>query len=442
VSGPEKPRQSGRPLESVEASARRPLAEDELAARYAAVRAATEALAAPLSPEDQGLQSASFASPTKWHLAHTTWYFETFVLAGDGRDHEPFHPRYGYLFNSYYHSVGEMHARPARGLLSRPSLEEVRAYRRHVDESVARLLAAGDVDRERRGLLELGIHHEQQHQELILTDVKHAFSLNPLEPAYRTPRPRSNPPALPELVWRDRNPGLCEIGHAGDRFAFDNERPRHRVHLRPYSLASRPVSCGEFLEFMEDGGYERPELWLSDGFDAVRREAWRAPAYWARGAADEAWQIFTLNGPRRVHADEPVAHVSFFEADAYARWSGARLPTEAEWEIAAADRAVEGNFVESGFLHPRTSAASPFGESQLFGDVWEWTASPYVAYPGYRAPLGPVGEYNGKFMCNQLVLRGGSCATPESHVRATYRNFFPADARWQFSGIRLARDLD
>jgi ergothioneine biosynthesis protein EgtB len=335
-----------------------------------------------------------------------------------------------------------MHARPARGLLSRPSLVEVMAYRRHVDEAVACLLAAGDVERERRGLLELGIHHEQQHQELILTDLKHAFAQNPLRPAYRAPRPRSNPPPLPELAWFERAPGLCEIGHAGDRFAFDNERPRHRVYLRPYSLASRPVSCGEFLEFIEDGGYKRPELWLSDGWDAVRCEGWSSPAYWTRDAPDGPRQIFTLHGARGVYADEPVTHVSFYEADAYARWSGARLPTEAEWEIAAALRAVEGNFVESGVLHPRTSAASTDGESQLFGDVWEWTASPYVAYPGYRAPAGAVGEYNGKFMCNQLVLRGGSCATPESHVRASYRNFFWAHARWQFSGIRLARDLD
>jgi ergothioneine biosynthesis protein EgtB len=442
VAGPKKTKPVGRPLPSVEASARQPLAADELASRYTSVRAASEALAAPLSAEDQCLQSVDFASPTKWHLAHTTWYFETFVLAGIDPSYEPFHPRYRYLFNSYYHTVGAMHARPERGLLSRPSVDEVMSYRRHVDEAVSEALARGNVDREIRGLVELGIHHEQQHQELILTDIKHAFSGNPLWPAYQTPRPRSNPPSLTKISWFEHDAGLHEIGHAGDRFAFDNERPRHQINLVPYALASRPVSCGEFREFMEDGGYERPELWLSDGWDAVQREGWRSPDYWQRQEEGDAWQILTLHGPRPVYEDEPVTHVSFFESDAYARWSGWRLPTESEWEVAASGRDVEGNFVESGVLHPRTSAPSSDGEAQLFGDVWEWTASPYVAYPGYRAPEGPVGEYNGKFMCNQLVLRGGSCATPKSHIRASYRNFFWAEARWQFSGIRLARDLD
>ena len=442
MSGPKKTRPSTDPLPSVEASARRPLDADELSTRYEQVRAASEALAAPLSAEDQCLQSVDFASPTKWHLAHTTWYFETFVLQGADESYEPFHPRYGYLFNSYYHTVGAMHSRPDRGLLSRPSVAEVMAYRSHVDEALSQVLAAGSLDREQRGLLELGLHHEQQHQELILTDIKHAFSCNPLWPAYRSPRPRANPPELRALEWYEHESGLHEIGHRGDRFAFDNERPRHEVHVQPYALASRPVSCGEFVDFMEDGGYERPDLWLSDGWEAVQREGWRAPAYWAREAGDDPWQILTLHGPRAVYRGEPVTHVSFFEADAYARWAGWRLPTEAEWEIAAEGREIAGNFVESDILHPRASEASEGGEAQLFGDVWEWTASPYVAYPGYRAPAGPVGEYNGKFMCNQLVLRGGSCATPASHVRATYRNFFWAEARWQFSGIRLARDLD
>ena len=428
-------------LPQVEASARLPLEAPALLERYALVRAASEALAAPLSPEDQCLQSCAFASPTKWHLAHTSWYFETFVLASIDPDYAPFHPRFGYLFNSYYHTVGTMHARPERGLLSRPSVAEVMDYRRHVDEAVRRELAAGRLDREHRGLLELGIHHEQQHQELILTDIKHAFSGNPLRPAYLAPRPRANPPPLPPLRFFEHEGGLYETGHEGDGFAFDNERPRHPVHLAGFALASRPVSCGEYLAFMEDGGYQRPELWLSDGWDTVGREGWRAPAYWEREAPDDAWELLTLHGPRRVYPDEPVTHVSFYEADAFARWADARLPGEAEWEVAARGQPVAGNFVESGVLHPRTSEPRPDGASQLFGDVWEWTASPYVAYPGYRAPRGPVGEYNGKFMCNQLVLRGGSCVTPRSHLRASYRNFFQPETRWQFSGIRLARDL-
>ncbi len=428
-------------LPQVEASARLPLEAPALLERYVRVRAATEELAEPLSPEDQCLQSSPFASPTKWHLAHTSWYFETFVLASLDPDYTPFHPRFGYLFNSYYHTVGAMHARPERGLLSRPSVAEVMAYRRHVDDAVQRELAEGRLSREIRGLLELGIHHEQQHQELILTDIKHAFSGNPLRPAYRAPRPRANPPPLSPLRFFEHEAGLFETGHAGDGFAFDNERPRHPVYLEAFALASRPASCGEYRAFMDDGGYERPELWLSDGWDTVCREGWRAPGYWEREPEGGDWQLLTLHGPRRVYADEPVTHVSFYEADAFARWSDARLPGEAEWEVAAHGQPLQGNFVESGVLHPRASEARPEAESQLFGDVWEWTASPYVAYPGYRAPSGPVGEYNGKFMCNQLVLRGGSCVTPRSHVRASYRNFFQPETRWQFSGIRLARDL-
>ncbi len=426
----------------VEASAAVPLECPELSQRFQAVRAATEKLAAPLSPEDQCLQSMDAASPTKWHLAHTTWYFETFILTTlaqrDGVNYAPFHPRYGYLFNSYYHTVGNMHARPQRGLLSRPTVDEVMAYRQHVNDAVQDALAHDRLDVELRGLLELGIHHEQQHQELILTDIKHAFSCNPLRPAYLASRPRPNPPALAPLAWHAHEGGVQEIGHSGDRFAFDNERPRHRLWVEPWELASRPVSCGEYRAFMDDGGYARADLWLSDGWDTLQREGWQAPGYWERAGDD--WEILTLHGPRGVYADEPVTHLSFFEADAYARWAGARLPTEAEWELSAGDLPVAGNFVESGVLHPRACDASPEHEAQLYGDVWEWTSSPYVAYPGYRAPAGPVGEYNGKFMCNQIVLRGGSCATPQSHVRASYRNFFQAEARWQFSGMRLARD--
>jgi ergothioneine biosynthesis protein EgtB len=434
------PRQSTK--KSVEAAALLPLECPELAQRFSEVRAASEALAAPLSPEDQCLQSMPFASPTKWHLAHTTWYFETFVLRPARDDYEPFHPRYAYLFNSYYQTVGSMHARPERGLLSRPALDEILAYRQYVDDAIRELLAGESLRREQRGLLELGLHHEQQHQELMLTDIKHAFSGNPLRPAYLPSRPRSSPPPKEPLRWHGFEGGLREIGYSGDRFAFDNERPRHRVHLEPWLLASRPVSTGEYRAFMEDGGYARPELWLADGWDTVQREGWCAPGYWERASESEPWEVLTLHGQRAVDDDEPVTHVSLYEADAYARWAGARLPSEAEWECAASGRTIEGNFVESGILHPRTRAPAAEGPSQLFGDVWEWTASPYVAYPGYRAPEGPVGEYNGKFMCNQVVLRGGSCVTPQSHVRASYRNFFQPEARWQFSGIRLARDAD
>ncbi len=421
------------------ATARCPLDASALTERYREVRAATESLAAPLSPEDQGLQSMPAASPTKWHLAHTTWYFETFVLSELDAGYTAFHPRYRYLFNSYYQGVGPAHARPNRGLLSRPPLDEVMDYRRHVDEVVESALSNGELDRDLRGLLELGLHHEQQHQELILTDIKHAFGCNPLRPQYRAPRPRSNPPPLAPLRWIEHTGGLHEIGHAGDGFAFDNEQPRHAVQLRNYLLASRPVSCGEFLAFIDDDGYRRADLWLSDGWDLLQQEAWHAPAYWER--SDDGWQLLTLHGLRSLYPDEPVAHVSYYEADAYARWAGSRLPTEAEWEVAAAPHPVQGNFVESGVLHPR-AARDTDAEAQLFGDVWEWTASPYVPYPGYHTPAGVVGEYNGKFMCNQMVLRGGSCVTPRAHVRTSYRNFFPPEARWQWSGIRLAADSD
>lgn len=432
---------------SVEAAANVPLDSDTLLARYDEVRAASEALAAPLSFEDQCLQSMEQASPTKWHLAHVTWYFETFVLAdtpgSDGRGYRPFHPDFAFLFNSYYNSVGPMHARPRRGMLSRPSVPQIFEYRSVVDGEIRNLLSSGQLgeDTTRRGLLELGLHHEQQHQELILTDIKHALAANPTLPAYAPPRPLPRPAELSTHEWIEHPEQLAWIGHSGDRFAFDNERPRHRVFLEAFALGSRPISCGEFLEFIDDGGYASPEFWLSEGWDVVRHEGWRAPGYWYRDEPDGPWQIQTLHGPRAVYGDEPVTHISFYEADAFARWAGCRLPTEAEWETAASDREIEGNFVEQGFLNPRTRAERTAREQQLFGDVWEWTASPYVAYPGYRPPEGPVGEYNGKFMCNQQVLRGGSCVTPRSHIRHTYRNFFQADARWQFSGIRLAKDL-
>jgi ergothioneine biosynthesis protein EgtB len=431
----------------------------DLAGRYRDVRRATEELAAPLSAEDCGVQSMADASPVKWHLAHTSWFFETFLL-GQRAGYTAFHPSFRALFNSYYNSVaGERHDRPQRGVLSRPSLDEVRAYRRHVDQAMRRLIDSGGDDPEMAALLVLGLNHEQQHQELILTDIKHAFWCNPLRPAYRPlegeaaaadPRRRPSPPA----EWRAHPGGTIEIGHAGagergEPFSFDNEGPRHATLLSPHALAARLVTAGEYQAFIDDGGYRRPELWLSDGWEAAHRAGWEAPLYWE--ARDGRWWRFTLAGMQPVRPDDPVSHVSFYEADAYARWAGARLPTEAEWESAAARAPVEGNFVESGRLEPAPPAgltagteglAEPPGDSmaQLFGDVWEWTRSPYIPYPRFRSAAGALGEYNGKFMCNQMVLRGGSCVTPRSHMRPSYRNFFGPAARWQFSGIRLARD--
>jgi ergothioneine biosynthesis protein EgtB len=426
-----------------------PLVQD-LAARFGAVRAATERLAEPLSAEDTTAQSMPDASPVKWHLAHTSWFFETFLLeAVPG--HRPFDPTYRVLFNSYYHSVGEQHLRPERGLITRPGLAEVRAYRAHVDAACLALLARGALSPAQCDVLELGLQHEQQHQELILSDLKHLFAKNPLHPVYRPRPPEAPPRTVPALAWHAYPPGLREIGHAGPGFAFDNEGPRHRAYLHAFALASRLVTNGEYLAFMRDRGYERPELWLSDGWAAARASGWRAPLYWQEQGG--AWHQFTLAGLREVAPGEPVAHVSAYEADAYARWAGARLPTEAEWEVVAAGVELAGNFVESGRLQPAPVPTTPLGPlrapaalapgdgpAQLFGDVWEWTSSAYAPYPGYRPPAGALGEYNGKFMANQLVLRGGSCATPHSHVRASYRNFFHPDARWQWSGIRLARD--
>ncbi|HXZ48254.1 MAG TPA: ergothioneine biosynthesis protein EgtB [Usitatibacter sp.] len=404
---------------------------------YPRVRDATLALAAPLSPEDCAIQSMPDASPVKWHLAHTTWFFETFVLAPRG--FAPYDPSFRVLFNSYYQAVGDRHPRAQRGLLSRPSLGEVLAYRRHVDQLMSGLLEERAFDARERGLVELGLNHEQQHQELILTDVKDLLSRNPGRPAYRKPWPLT--PIRPGATrWIAVAGGAHEIGHQGDGFAFDNESPRHRVWLRDFEIASHPVTHGDFLRFVEDGGYRRPELWLSAGWDTVVARGWEAPAYWER--RDGEWRTFTLHGLVAIEPHTPVCHVSFYEADAYARWAGARLPSEAEWEVAAAAMPIEGNFLESGALHPLAAREMPAEGTlaQAFGDVWEWTRSDYGPYPGYRPAPGAVGEYNGKFMANQYVLRGGSCATPASHVRATYRNFFPADARWQFSGVRVARD--
>ena len=377
------------------------------AARFIEIRNETERRVAPLSAEDQAVQSMPDASPAKWHLAHTTWFFETFLLKPAGI--APFDPAYDYLFNSYYEAVGPRHPRPQRGMLTRPGVAEVMAYRRHVTDAMLDLLLRPDDSID--PLVDLGLHHEQQHQELILMDIKHLLSLNPLKPAYR-PADSDRGEAAP-MTWHRCGGGLVEIGHVGGCFAFDNEGPRHRVWLEPFVLSSRPVNCGEYLSFIEDGGYRRPEFWLSAGWECVRQRGWTAPLYWEATAA--GWQVFTLSGLQPLDPARPVCHVSGFEAAAFAKWAGKRLPREAEWECAA-------------------------GHVNDVGHVWEWTASPYVAYPGYREPPGAVGEYNGKFMANQLVLRGGCRATPPGHLRATYRNFFPPDARWLFGGIRLAED--
>jgi ergothioneine biosynthesis protein EgtB len=407
-----------------------------LHAAYRAVRQATEALCRGLSAEDCALQSMPDASPVKWHLAHTSWFFETFVLERGLPGYRPFHPRFRVIYNSYYIGVGERHPRPERGLLSRPSLQDVRAYRAHVDACVAQWAERAQPDESALGVFELGLHHEQQHQELIVTDLKHLLSRNPLRPAYVPAQPALAPHPR-SAQWIAVPAGLREIGHGGAGFCFDNEQPRHRVYLHAFQLAPRPVTNREYLAFIEDGGYRRPELWLSDGWDTCVAQRWTAPLYWEQIGGQ--WQVFSASGMQPLSPDQPVCHVSYYEADAFARWSGARLPAEAEWEGAAAHLDPAGNFAESRRFEPAPGAAGG-GLQQMFGDVWEWTASAYLGYPGYRPAAGAVGEYNGKFMVNQFVLRGGSCATPQSHIRATYRNFFPPAARWQFSGIRLACD--
>ena len=407
---------------------------------YRTVRIATEQLAAPLSAEDCAIQSMPDASPVKWHLAHTSWFFETFVLAPHLPGYRLFHPAFRVLFNSYYNGIGDKHPRPRRGLLSRPSLEEVHAYRLHIDAAMAELMDRGALPSTISALIELGLNHEQQHQELILTDVLHLLSCNPLKPPYEPLLRAADAPiadAAP-LAWIEFGEGIVHIGDDGSQFAFDNETLRHRQYLNGFSLASRAVTNGEYLAFIDDAGYRRPELWLSEGWDWLAANSIDAPLYWQ--CDGRGWLEFGLHGLRPVQASAPVCHVSLFEADAYARWAGARLPSEGEWEVAASGRPVEGNFVESGSLEPRPANGAPVTPSQLFGDVWEWTLSAYAPYPGYRPATGAIGEYNGKFMCNQYVLRGGSCVSPRSHLRATYRNFFPAAARWQFTGIRLARD--
>jgi ergothioneine biosynthesis protein EgtB len=405
-----------------------------LAARFDEVRNTTTRLAQPLAIEDYVIQSSPDCSPAKWHLAHTTWFFENFILVPELPGYRVFHPRFGFLFNSYYETVGTFFPRPLRGMLSRPTVEEIYRYRSHVDEHMRALLGR---DMQNASAIAqrvtLGLHHEQQHQELLLTDIKNLLALNPLRPAY-VPATATAPAAPRAGSWREFPAGMYSIGTEGAEFCFDNETPRHRVFTEAFSLAPHPVTNGQYLEFIADGGYSKAALWLSDGWRKVREAGWRAPLYWEE--IDGQWWHMTMNGLQPIDPARPVCHVSYFEADAYARWAGMRLPTEAEWEIAAADLPIEGNFLESGALQP---SASGNASHQMFGDVWEWTASAYLPYPGYRPLPGSLGEYNGKFMMSQMVLRGGSCATPRSHIRATYRNFFYPPDRWQFMGLRLAR---
>ncbi|HEX4423302.1 MAG TPA: ergothioneine biosynthesis protein EgtB [Kofleriaceae bacterium] len=425
----------------------------ELAARFAAIRRQTLALCAPLSPEDCVIQPMADASPAKWHLAHTTWFFEAFVLSAQPAPPPAFDPAFEFLFNSYYETVGPRVERPRRGMLSRPGLDRVHAYRAAIDDHVLRALDRGALDAAALGVLELGLHHEQQHQELILTDAKYMLGTQPLQPAYRA-FARARPADPAPLAWHAEPGGTIEIGAPGTTgptgptgtagaadpgFAFDNERPRHRVLIAPYRIASRPIANAEVLAFIADGGYRDHRLWLSDGWHVVKTEQWEAPLYWIRRDGDHA--IYELAGVRAVDPGETACHLSLYEADAIARWLGARLPTEAEWEHAARAAALHGNFAEAGRLHPdraEPTAAAALG--QLFGDVWEWTQSSYSPYPGFRPLAGALGEYNGKFMSGQNVLRGGSCFTPAGHIRRSYRNFFPPNARWQMTGVRLATD--
>lgn len=406
--------------------------------RFEEVRATSLALVDGLSDADCTAQSMDDASPAKWHLAHTTWFWETFLLKNSANDYSEFHPQFGFLFNSYYDAVGARHARPKRGLLTRPGLNEVLAYRRHVDRAMVSLLQES-LSFDQASLIELGLAHEEQHQELLLTDILHLFAQNALEPAYKAPEPLPiSKEGCAPLSFFEFDGGEVEIGHSGDDFAFDCEGPAHKQIVRPFRLASRVTTAGEWLQFMEDGGYRTPGFWLSDGWAACQSQGWTAPLYWLE--REGAWWSMTLRGAQPVDLEAPVSHISFYEADAYASWAGKRLPTEVEWEAAARTAPIEGNFAVSGRLRPAVQSQAAGAPAGLYGDVWEWTASPFTPYPGFRPSAGAVGEYNGKFMSGQYVLRGGSCATSSHHMRATYRNFFHPDKRWQFSGLRLAED--
>lgn len=443
VSSPSAAKLSVPPLAGQSSQAR---SRSPLLAQYRQVRALSDRLCAPLETEDYVIQTMADVSPPKWHLAHVSWFFETFLLVPHLPGYEVFHPDYGYCFNSYYEAVGQRHPRPQRGLLSRPTVKDIYAYRAAVDEAMAQLIEQQAGNREIEALVVLGLHHEQQHQELLLTDIKHILATNPLRPVYRQDLAiaAGAANAVPALRYEAFAGGVIEVGREVDglarqfdEFAFDNEGPLHKVYLEDFALGDRLITNGEYLEFMADGGYEQAQHWLSEGWGTVQKEGWTAPLYWQQRDGD--WWVMTLAGLQPVNLAEPVCHVSGYEADAFARWAGKRLPTEAEWELASRGLAMEGNFVDQDALHPQPVAAQQPGLQQMFGDVWEWTQSSYSPYPGYRAAEGAIGEYNGKFMCNQLVLRGGSCATSLSHIRQTYRNFFPPSARWQFSGIRLAK---
>ena len=415
---------------------------DHLITRFKAVRNFTEQLSEPLEIEDYVVQAMENTSPTKWHLAHVSWFFETFLLDKVYDDYESLHPQYSYIFNSYYLQTGKPHTRSKRGLLTRPTVREVYEYRNYVNKEVLNFLedATDEQLQEYGPVIEIGNHHEQQHQELMITDFKYLFAQNPLLPAYRDiDRPDSD--TVGDLNWVSFEEGIYEIGNAGDEFTYDNEHPRHREFLEAFEIGDRLITNEEYMEFMKDGGYDRSELWLDDGWATVNREGWNSPLYWFKKDGD--WHHYTLSGVRKVDPNEPVTHVSYYEADAFARWSDTRLPTEAEWEVAAGDLPYEGNFVEEELFHPRALQKEERSKElkQMYGDVWEWTKSAYEAYPGYEPLPGALGEYNGKFMCSQYVLRGGSCATSQTHIRKTYRNFFYPDARWQFNGIRLARTI-
>ena len=417
---------------------------ESLLARFREVRNFTARLAGNLAPEDCVVQSMPDVSPTKWHLAHTTWFFETFILKKWVPGYRDAVPEYAYLFNSYYNAAGVMHRRDLRGLISRPTVEEAKKYRVSVDSDIDELISNANEElfREIEPILTLGIHHEQQHQELLITDIKHVFAQNPLYPVFQRREIANDKIELNRLKFVEFDEATIEIGHDGDGFSYDNEGPRHHALVLPFSLADRLITNREYLQFVADNGYSRPEFWLSLGWTTVNEQNWRAPLYWIERNGE--WWNFTLSGLRKIDPNEPVTHLSYFEADAYANWTGARLPTEFEWERAAAKIDIDGNFVETERFHPapaRGRAGSNSDFQQMFGDAWEWTRSAYSPYPGYRAGSGALGEYNGKFMCNQYVLRGGSCATSRTHIRKTYRNFFQPEKRWQFTGIRLARDL-
>jgi ergothioneine biosynthesis protein EgtB len=414
----------------------------ELIASFLKTRTFSDRLCEPLEVEDFVIQSMPEASPMKWHMAHTSWFFEIFILKPYFKGYASSHPEYNFLFNSYYNAVGPFHARPQRGLLSRPTVKNALEYRAEVDALVTELIQSADEEQllELKPLIILGVNHEQQHQELMLTDLKHMFAQNPLCPAY-CPAALTAKSEAPSLGWIPFDEGLYRIGHSDETFAYDNEGPNHRVFIGSFAMASRLATNREYESFIEDGGYDRPELWLSLGWTAVKERNWKAPLYWEKG--DRRWRQFTLHGIEELSPHEPVCHVSYFEADAFARWAGSRLATEAEWELASSRVPIEGNFIDDELFQP--IAAKPVhgidAPTQMFGDLWEWTRSSYSPYPGYKTTDGALGEYNGKFMCNQYVLRGGSCATSQSHIRRTYRNFFPPDARWQFSGIRLTKDI-